>query len=57
MRKGGFGLAAGLTAMAACSGGVVPNPGGRAPLPAETRSYAAPIVSLPVPALNLRSSK
>lgn len=50
MRKGGFlGLAAMPALMVACSGGVVPDPGGRAPLAAETQSYAAPIVSLPVP--------
>ena len=51
MRKVGFfGLAVVPALAVACSGGVVPNPGGRAPLAAETQSYDAPIVSLAVPA-------
>jgi len=50
MRKGGFlGLTAVSALVVACSGGVVPNPGNRAPLAAQTQSYSAPILSLPVP--------
>jgi len=50
MRKGGFlGLTAVSALVVACSGGVVPNPGNRAPLAAQTPVYSAPILSLPVP--------
>ncbi|WP_375272655.1 serine hydrolase [Sphingomonas sp.] len=48
-KVGILGLAAVPALVMACSGGVVPDPGGRAPLAAQTQSYATPIVSLPVP--------